>query len=150
MVVLTIVGIAFAFVLPALERGLRAWRLQGAVRELTTLMKFTRTQTIARRKPLQVILDRSRKVYWLDHADAPVLSDPDRAAEKGIRLSALPAGFRFGEIVVGGVRVEQEQVGIPFFPKGNSTGGEVQILDDRGKGYRIGVDPLTGHARIQP
>lgn len=150
VVVVTIMGVAFSLVLPALGRGLRQWRLQGAVREIVTLMKFTRNQAVSRRVPLQVILDRSRHVYWLDNADTPVLSDPHQAEEKGIRLSALPAGLRFGEATVGGLRVQDRQVGIPFFPRGGSTGGEVQVLDDRGKGYRIRVDPMTGHAGVNP
>ncbi|MFN3477449.1 MAG: GspH/FimT family protein [Candidatus Methylomirabilales bacterium] len=148
VVVLVIVGMAFSLVLPAIGSGLRHWRLRGAAREVVTLLKFTRNQAVVKKEPFQVILDRSRNLYWLDKGDAPVLSDPDQADEKGIRLYALPNGVRFGEVTVDGSNREGERVGILFFPRGSSTGGEVQILDERGKGYRIRVDPVTGHARI--
>lgn len=149
VVVLAIVGIAFSFVLPAIGSGLRHWHLQGAAREVATLFKFTRNQSVAKKEPLQVVLYRSRNLYWLDKGDAPGLNDPDQADEKGIHLYALPDRIRFGEIIVGGYSVGGERVGILFFPRGTSTGGEVQILDERGKGYRISVDHVTGHTRIQ-
>lgn len=148
VVVLAIVGMAFSLVLPAIGSGLRHWRLQAAAREVATLLKFTRNRSVAGKEPLQVILDRSRNLYWLDKGDAPVLNDPDQADEKGIRLYTLPDGVQFGEVTVGGYTVGGERVGIFFFPRGSSTGGEVQILDERGKGYRISVDPVTGQARI--
>jgi len=149
VVVLVIMGVAFSLTLPSLGDGLRRWRLQGAVREVATLLKFTRNQSVAGRAPLQVLLDRSRNLYWLDKANAPVLADPSRADEKGIRLYALPAGIRFGEVTVSNTSLAEERIGILFFPTGGSTGGEVQILDARGRAYRISVDPVTGQARIQ-
>lgn len=148
VVVLAIVGMAFSLVLPAVSRSLRHWRLQGAIREVVTLLKFTRNQAVVKKEPFQVILDRSRNLYWLDRGEAPVLSDPDQADEKGIRLYALPNGVRFGEVTVDGSNRAGERVGILFFPRGSSTGGEVQILEERGRGYRIRVDPVTGQARI--
>jgi len=148
VVVLTIVGMASALALPTLGDGLRQWRMQGAVRELATLFKFTRNQSVAQRVPFQVVLDRARGVYWLDHPEKFALFDPERGGERGIRLYALPAGFRFGEAAVAGIPSAGERVGILFFPKGNSTGGEIEILDPKGRRYRIVVDPLTGQARV--
>jgi general secretion pathway protein H len=149
VVVLIIIGIAFALALPPVGRGLSHWRLQGAVREVATLFKFTRNQSVARRTSLQVVLDRSRNVYWLDRADAPVDSDLAQVMKEGIRLYALPAGIRFGEVILGDEGVSEERVGMQFFPRGNSTGGEVEIRDERGRDYRIRVDPVTGSARIK-
>jgi Tfp pilus assembly protein FimT len=146
---MAIIGIAMSFVLPALAKGVRQWRIQGAVQEMVTLFKFTRNQAVARRTQLQVVMDRARRVYWLDNADAPVLTDPDQADERGIRLFSLPAGLRFGRVTIGSVTVADDRVGIAFLSRGNSTGGDVEILDDRGRRYSIRVDPLTGHARAQ-
>jgi general secretion pathway protein H len=148
VIVMAIMGIVFSFALPALAKGLQQWRLQAAVQEVTTLFKFTRNQAIARRTPLQVMMDRARGVYWLDNADTPMLVDLDQADAKKIRLFALPSGLRFGQVAVGAIRLDEERVGIPFYPKGNSTGGEVEILDGAGRRHAIQVDPWTGHARI--
>lgn len=147
--VLALVGLTAALVAPPLAGGLRHWRLQGAVSEVKTVLTYARNQAVARRAPLQVVLDRGRSVYWLDAADPRVLEDPARDEDPRIRRYALPAGFRFGEVRVGDTVPPAERVGILFFPRGNSVGGEVQVMDDRHRSYRIRVHPLTGQARIE-
>ncbi len=149
IVVLAIVGLTAALVAPPLAGGLRHWRLQGAVSEVRTLLTYARNQAVARRAPLQVVLDRGRNVYWLDAADPRVLEDPERDEDPRIRRYALPSGFRFGEVRVGEAVPPGERIGILFFPRGNSVGGEVQVLDDRQRSYRIRIQALTGHAKIE-
>ena len=148
VVVLTIMATAMALTLPSFGKGLQRWRLEGAVREMVTLFRFARNQAVTRQIPLQVLVDRERRVYWVDSATAPVLGDPDQAAEKGIRLSALPDGIGFGEARVGGRPQETERIGVHFYPKGNSAGAELEILNGGRQAYRIAVDPVTGQARI--
>lgn len=149
LLVLTIMAMAAVLVLPSLGSGLGYWRLQAAVRELGTLAKFARNQSVARGQRLQVVLDRSRRLYWLD-TEPPTLADPDTAGRHGIRLYTLPPGVRFGDATIGGARSEQDRLAFVFFPRGDSTGGEVRVLDERGASYRLVIDPLTGRADIGP
>jgi hypothetical protein len=147
-VVLVLVGVAAAVAVPPLGAGLRHWRLQGAVREVRTLLTFARNEAVARREPLQVVVDRARGFYWLDAADPAVLEDPLRDEHPRIRRYTLPSGMRFGEVRLAGDLAAGERIGIAFFPKGTSSGGEVQILDDRRRSYRISIHPFTGQARV--
>jgi prepilin-type N-terminal cleavage/methylation domain-containing protein len=148
VVVVSIVSVIFALALPALGDGLRRWRLQGAVQEVATILKFARNQSVAGRAPVQVVLDRSRNVYWLDSAEHDPQSALDEVVEKGIRLYAMPAGIRLGGIAVAGADPGVERVGILFFPRGSSTGAEVEVRDEKGGAYWISVDTMTGHARV--
>ena len=148
IVVVTILGIAVSFILPSFGRGLDHWRLRGAVREVATLIKFARTQSVAAMRPLHVAFDRSRSLYWLDNADAPVINDHAQADERKIRLYSLPDGVRFGEAEGGGFAMDEGQVRIIFFPRGGSSGGVVQLVDERERVYRIRVDSVTGRAGI--
>ncbi len=147
IVVVTILGIAVSFILPSFGRGLDHWRLRGAVREVATLIKFARTQSVASMRPLHVVLDRSRSLYWLDNADGPVVTDSPQA-ERKVRLYALPDGVRFGEVGGGGFAMDEERFRIIFFPRGSSSGGEVQLVDEKGRAYQISVDSVTGRAGI--
>jgi general secretion pathway protein H len=147
VVVVAIMGLIVALALPGLGDGLRRWRLQAAVREFATLAKFTRNQAVAGRTSLSMILDRSRSVYWLDRPEAGVPT-PEQAMERGIRVYALPATIRFGAISVGGGDPGLERIPILFYPRGSSTGGEIQIRDDRGRTYAITVDTMTGQSRV--
>jgi type II secretion system protein H len=146
-VVLVLVGIVAALAAPPLGAALRSWRLQAAVREVRTLLSYTRNQSVARREPLQVVLDRTLNVYWLDAADPAVLQDPARSEDPRIRRYALPSGVRFSEVQTGGETVYAERVGILFFPRGSSVGGEIQVRDDK-RTYRITIHPLTGQAKV--
>ncbi len=147
VVVVTILGITVSLILPSFGRGLHHWRLQGAVREVATLIKFAQIQSVASMRPLHVVLDRSRSLYWLDNADGPVVTDSPQA-ERKVRLYALPDGVRFGEVGGGGFAMDEERFRIIFFPRGSSSGGEVQLVDERGRAYQISVDSVTGRAGI--
>lgn len=147
LIVLTIMAMAVALVTPAIGTGLRGWRLEAGVRDVGTLVKFARNQAVTRGQRFGVVLDRSRNIYWLDH-EPPVVVDPADAGRLGVRLYALPDGVRFGEVTVAGVRVAEDRATLVFFPRGDSTGGEVRVVDERGVGYRVGVDDVTGRVRV--
>ena len=148
VVVLAVVAVALALTPFALDRGLGSWRLQAATREVRTLMKFARNRAVADHRPLQVMLDRSRNLYWLDRAEASVLDEPPAPGRAGVRLYALPRGVRFGDLTGGAGNPDGSRVGIRFSPRGSSSGGGLEILDARGRGYRITVDPMTARAQV--
>jgi len=148
IVTLTIVALATSFVLPALDSGLPHWRLTGAVRDMTTLLKFARNQAVASMKPLHVILDKSSQLYWLDHADAPVTGDPYHGGNRKIRVYALPDDVSFGELAGGVVPISEDRARILFFPRGSSSGGEIHVLDKKGRNYTIKIDSVTGYTNV--
>ncbi len=148
-VVAVIMGIVFAIAIPGVGDGLRRWRLQAAVRDFATLLKFTRNQAVAGRAPLEMILDRTHNVYWLDRPVDGAVPTAEQAMERGIRVYELPTNIRFGGVSVGGNDSPLERIPILFFPRGNSTGGEIKIEDEKGRAYAVNVDLLTGQARIQ-
>lgn len=147
MAVLVVVSLAAGLAMPSISTGLQRWRLHTAVRELNTMIKFTRTQAVANRQAFQLVLDRSRNLYWLDRQNASL--DAERAHEKGIRLIALPTGVRFGEVKLGGLEATDSQLGMLFSPYGTTTGSSVQVVDERGHGYHIVLDQVTGQSVIR-
>jgi prepilin-type N-terminal cleavage/methylation domain-containing protein len=147
-VVLAIVAIASALAFPAVSAGVRNWQLQAAARELSVSFKFARNQAVARREPLQVVLERTRGVYWVDHVGKGAAANFDEAERKGIRLYALPTGVRFGEITVEGYPASGDQIGLVFAPRGTSEEATVQVVGERGRRYQIAIDPVTGYARV--
>lgn len=145
--VLFIVGVAISIAMPTVSNSLRHWRVREATREVATLMKFTRNQSVTGRRTMQVVLDRTRNMFWLDRP--AVVMDPEQAEERGIRLYALPTGVRFGSVMFGDREADDAQVGLMFSPQGTTTGGAVQILDEHGRGYQIVLDAVTGRATIR-
>lgn len=147
MAVVVVVGLVAAMAMPSISTGLQRWRLRTAVLEMNTMLKFTRTQAVARRQAFQLVLDRSRNVYWLDRPNAAM--DAEQAEGLGRRLIALPAGVRFGSVRIGDREAASDRLTMMFFPYGTNTGGVVQVVDDRGQGYQIALDQVTGRTTIR-
>jgi len=147
MAVLVVVGLAGGIAMPSISTGLQGWRLRTAVREMSAMLKFTRTQAVANRQAFQLVLDRSRNLYWLDRPNAVL--DADQAYDKGLRLIPLPKGVRFGEVRVAGQEASADRLGMVFSPYGTTTGNSVEVVDERGMGYRIVLDPVTGQSAIR-
>ncbi len=163
IVVLFILTMAAALVGPGLSRSFGQLRLKAATRDLAALCRFARTQAIAYQGVVEVVLDRRTNTYWLRGPDWIVgrisgienvagVEDPAQPLQvrmREARVRPLPAGVTLKSVVIGAGPLPQDERGvIAFFPQGSSTGGEIEVVDEKGRGYRIVVDPLIGRVRI--
>jgi type II secretion system protein H len=162
-VVLLILGLAAALIAPRLSGSFGRVRLKAATRDLAALCRFARAQAITGHAVLEVVVDRQTNQYWLRGPDwivsrlsgvdrAPTAEDPEQpwqARLRQARVRALPAGVRLKSVILDlGPLREDERGAIAFFPQGGSTGGEIWLGDEQGRGYRIVVDPSLGLVRI--
>ncbi len=163
-VVIFILILAGALVAPGFSRSFGQLRLKAATRDLAALFRFARTQAVSSQGVLEVVLDRHTNTYWLQGPDW-IIGRPSRsdqgAAEQNLeqprqaqmtqaRMRPLPAGVTLKSVVLdtGPIR-EDERGSIAFYPQGSSTGGEVVVSDEKGRGYKIVVDPSVGLVRIE-
>jgi general secretion pathway protein H len=164
IVVLFILGLATALVAPAFTRSFGQLRLNAAARDLAALCRFARTKAIASQTVLEVVLDRRANAYWLRGPDWVVSrlggieqvataenpEQPWQARLRQARVRPLPAGVTLKSVILDlGPLREDERGVIAFFPQGSSTGGQVWVSDEKGRGYRIVVDPSVGLVRIR-
>lgn len=147
MAVLVVIGLAAGIAMPSVSTGLQRWRLRAAALEMNAMLKFTRTQAVAKRQAFQLVLDRTRNLYWLDQTNAVL--DAEQAHEKGIRLLALPSGVRFGAVSLGGQEIFADELGVVFSPYGTTTGSSIQVVNERGHGYQITLDQVTGLSALR-
>jgi len=161
IVVLFILTLLTALVAPAFNRSFGQAQLKAAARDLAALCRFARTQAIISQVVLEVVLDRRTNSYWLRRPDPIVgdLRDSDRVApaqnlEQSIqnreaRVRSLPAGVTLKSVIIEtGPLLEEERGAITFFPEGSSTGGEIWLADEKGRGYRIVVDSSVGLVHV--
>ena len=164
IVVLFILGLATALVAPAFTRSFGRLQLTAAARDLAALCRYARTQAITSQTVLEVVLDRQANAYWLRGPDWVVSrlggieqvataenpEQPWQARLRQARVRSLPAGVTLKSVVLDqGPLREGERGAIAFFPQGGSTGGEVWVSDEKGRGYRIVVDPSIGLVGIR-
>lgn len=151
VVVLFILALVTALVAPAFSRSFGQAQLKAATRELAALCRFARTQAITSQGVLEVVLDRQTNSYWLNGIvqASPAQDTEHPVQDRQARLRALPTGVTLKSVVIDtGPLREDERGSIIFFPQGSSTGGSIDLSDEKGRGYRIVVDPSVGLVRI--
>jgi general secretion pathway protein H len=153
-VVLFILALATALIAPAFGRSFGQVQLKAAAKEVAAVCRFARTQAISHQGIVEVVLDRRTNAYWLGGVEQQVetAEHPGQSWEvrwRQDRVRSLPGGVTFKSVILDtGPLREDERAAIVFFPQGSSTGGEVWLSDEKGRGYRIVVDPSMGLVRV--
>ncbi len=120
--VLFILAVSTAVVGVSLGRSLDKSRVRQEVTGVRNLLAFARDQALTNRRPVTFYARAEHGSYGLREE----------------RSLTLTRGLEF-----------KYDVEVVFFPKGDSTGGEVFLVAPEGRGYRVLVDPVTGEARIE-
>jgi general secretion pathway protein H len=131
LVVLMLMAVIAGFTVPMFT-GVSTTALKGAARELAAALKQARSEAIATRVPMRVMLDLEERSFQVD-GNAFVHRLP-----KGVELKLFTAQSDIVTERVGGIR---------FFPDGGSNGGRVTIAVGERK-YEVDVDWLTGRVAI--
>ena len=122
MAVLFILAVSTAVVGISLGRSLDKSRVRQEVTGVRNLLAFARDQALTNRRPVTFFARADQGSYGLREE----------------RSLTLGRGLKF-----------KYDADVVFFPKGDSTGGEVVLIATEGRGYRVLVDPVTGEARIE-
>ena len=131
IVVMTILGLALALALPALQRAFPWVELNNAARTTMTALRETRGRAIGSNREIVLYFDLSARSLSIDGA-RPVSLDP----RLGMTLTTATR-----EVIRSGVG------GIRFYPDGTSSGGTVELTLDRWRQV-VSVEWLTGRAYL--
>ena len=126
LLVLFIVGLAASVVMFSGSRLQEKTIFNTEARKLYLTVKHAREISILERRDIAFKVDGEAKRYWIDYGD-------DKTSE----MHSIPQKFTLtGEDVI-------------FFPKGNSSGGKMEIDNGKGRKYEISIDPVLGTASIK-
>lgn len=171
VVVLVILGMVAAVSLPLLIGSGKTFRMKKALREITSMVRYARSEAIARGTTVTMSLDLSTNTVSIsaavpsiklslppekDTSPIKTLEDLNReeaaarpqTAAKPIKkkLSAdvkLAYESFFREDVLTGGSID-----IQFFSRGNCQGGIFYVYNEVGDGYQIFLEPMTGVPEI--
>lgn len=132
LVVLAITALLLAIVPPMLPNVIDSTQVKAAVRELSSALKYARSQAISSQDEVALKLDVDKKTYSIQ-ARQRQLSLPDDA-----KLILTTASSE---------QISDNEGTIRFFADGSSTGGGVRFKD-RQQEYLIDVNWLTGKVTI--
>lgn len=132
LVVLVIASLAISLVGPAFQRLLPSLQLEAESRKLVAMLRHARSQAILSGDPVAISQD----------------------ADGGLRLSYRPQVYRLPAhlslTLAAGSGQGDTVAGMPqilFYPRGDSSGGSLELKQEAGRSELISVDWLSGRVR---
>ena len=121
ILVLFIIGLAVAVVMSSGSRMQEKALFNTEARNLYLTVKHAREISIVEKTNIVFKVDKDAKKYWISYGD-------DKTSEK----HSVPQQYTF------------EGSDVLFFPKGNSSGGKIEIGNEKGQKYEVTVDEVFG------
>ncbi len=142
ILVLLIIGLGTAFIVPTVANSLVNLKLKAATRRLSTVLRYARSRAISSKETMYVVIDIDNASY------ATQVPNPEASAEELPGSIAFPKNIRFKEVRVGEEVQTSGKIQLLFYPKGNTSGGEIVLENNRGRMYKITIDPILGKVKI--
>jgi len=126
LVVLFIIGLATAMVVFSAGRMRDNSVFREEARKIYLTAKHAREAAILERRDVALKIDEEANRYWLDYGG-------DKTSEMHTVPKKYPLSGK----------------NLYFFPKGNSSGGLIEIKNEKGQKYAIEVDQVLGTSSIK-
>ena len=149
IIVLILFGLSISLVTPSLSRLSKTMELKGAVKKVTAILHYFRSEAVNKGKVYQVLFDTNSKEVRVQSPELVERKEEDEKREFRPKTYFVPGGIMMKEIQVASPQYPMEVPSIEFYPNGGSNGGSL-VLDTEGrKGYKIKVHFLTGMVEVE-
>lgn len=170
VVVITIIAVAAAIALPAINAGARQREVRRSLQTFVSTVRRASSLSVFERRPVELTVFPREARYSVSNprsrGEAAVteretagrgLFPRRRGAsagdeQKGEFAVSLPGLASFGD-VEGGRDLGDEGVVFDFYPNGSSSGGRFELLFDTGRGrpisYVVVVNPLISSVSLE-
>lgn len=154
LVVLIIISLMTVLVAPNLAGSLSGMNLKTAAKKISAALRYAQSRAISEKVTCTACFDFEKSMLFIltvagspDEID-PELSGKDTAKTEKAKAYCLPDGIRFEKCVSQKGEFDSGIFRIGFFPGGGNTGGDVILVDDREKKFKISVDFITGGVKL--
>ncbi len=140
LIVLLIIGIAFGLTGLAIHSGGSFFELNTFSKNVSATLRYARSHAVAEKKIYSFILLKDDRAFGL-YAD---FSGGNKDEEPPpVIYKAIPANL--GVVL----KNKTDDFKIDFFPQGNSSGGTIEIKDEKGRIFSIVVSRVTGRVEVK-
>ena len=163
ILVLVIIGFLTSLVAPAIT-SLAGLKLKTATRKMAAGLRYARSQAVTTGSEYQVVFDIEKGemiIESLQEEEKPYsYSDDYEAGEeeeeedvsakrmKKRKSYTIPKEVRLARVVIDGEEITEDQAWIDFYPNGSCSGGEIFLMDEKEREYRIALEFITGVVKI--
>lgn len=139
IIVLFIIGIASGLVGVLIYRGTSDLELSTFTKDVSATLRYARSHAIAEKKVYSFIMWEDKMAYglYVDYPEEEV-EEPAPLIYKTVP-KLLEAIFKS----------KTDNFRIDFFPQGNSSGGIIEIKNQKGKTFFIIVNKVTGRVEVK-
>lgn len=154
LVVLIIISLVSALVAPKLAGSLSSLNFKTTVKRVSSSLRYARSQATSEKITYGALLhmDKNRLLII---ADSPLhteslqeIIDDDEQMARASFVYDLPSEIKIEKAVSADGEVTSGFFSILFFPSGGSSGGEVELVDEKGRRSKITVDFITGSVKL--
>ena len=164
ILVLVIVGFLTALVAPAIT-SLAGLKLKTATRKMAAGLRYARSQAVTTGSEYQVVFDLGKGEmiieslqeeekpysYSDDYEDGEEEEEEEDDSAKRMKKRksyTIPKEVRLARVVIDGEEITEDQAWIDFYPNGSCSGGEIFLMDEKEREYRIALEFITGIVKI--
>jgi general secretion pathway protein H len=151
IIVLVLISLSISLVAPSLSRFSKTIELKAAVKKISAILRYCRSEAINTGKVYQVFFDSElREVKVQPMASSEEKGEDAKKDDKDSpKTYPLPVGVNMKEVKTESPQYPSDLPTIEFYPNGASNGGTILLdIEDR-NGYRIRVNFLTGIVAVE-
>ena len=169
ILVLVIIGFLTSLVAPAIT-SLAGLKLKTATRKMAAGLRYARSQAVTTGSEYQVVFDiekgemiieslkEEEKPYsynngYEDGEEEESNGEEEEEDDSAKRMKkrktyTVPKEVRLARVVIDGEEITEDQAWIDFYPNGSCSGGEIFLMDEKEREYRIALEFITGVVKI--
>jgi general secretion pathway protein H len=132
--VILVIAIVATLSPPLFSSGVSATQHRAAAREVAQMLRYARTEAVAKRTDVAVDFDLEQRTFQV----------PASALK---RVAKIPEGIEINLTTTAAETKNEKQASVRFYPDGGATGGRV-TLKVRERSYLVDIDWLTGRVSI--
>jgi general secretion pathway protein H len=151
VIVLIVLSLSISLVTPAFSRFAKTIELKGAVKKVSGILRYCRSEAVQKGKVHQVLFDADlREVRVQSVEPAEDKEGGEKREEKAPQKRyPLPEGIQMRELKIPSPQYPSDLPAIEFYPNGGSNGGSILLERQDHKGYRIKIHFLTGMVQVE-
>lgn len=164
VIALVIISFTVAMLMPSLTKSISNLEQRTSLNKIITTLRYARSQAVTTKRAYQLHLDLSNQSYWLaplqaqDHTSQSENNlegneDPDEKISKtGVSspVSTLDKQLRIEKVILDSQEgTAAGKAVITFYPRGDSSGGEIVLKDMRDTLHTIVVERMTGRVKLK-
>lgn len=156
IVVVVLIGLLTAIITPFIVSTLDKTRLKTSAKEISTSLRYARSNAITHKKPYYFYIDLDHSAYWISPENTERDSWGDLnyedALSKASKIRKTPKEIIIQRVETGGSITEKGITIIPFFPQGGTINTIIFLQKkfdpDSEKHYEVHLDEVTGRVKI--